>query len=77
MPGLNDAAQTLQGMGQSVGSELFGLGLTLGEELRGADEPWETMIASMIVNGTGASDVISSSLSAAPPGGNLTPATAA
>ena len=48
-----------------------------GEELRGTDEPWETMIASMMMNGTGASDVISSSLSAAPSGGNLTPATVA
>jgi len=35
------------------------------------------MIASMMMNGTGASDVISSSLSAAPAGGNLTPATVA
>lgn len=77
MPGLNGAAQTLQGMGEHVGSELFGLGKTLGEELRGTDEPWETMIASMMMNGTGASDVISSSLSAAPSGGNLTPATVA
>jgi len=30
MPGLNGAAQTLQGMGEHVGSELFGLGKTLG-----------------------------------------------
>jgi hypothetical protein len=60
--------------GESVGSELFGLGKQLNQVSSLGDEPWESMIAGLLINGN-AQDVISSSLSA--PAANLSPPTPA